>query len=80
MLKMSFYDGTLNIDLAKEAVMNFTKPCIYTSGLSYRNPATYRQPVTKEEAIKIIENEPLLHITEEENAIHLNAYSENDMW
>lgn len=40
MLKMSFYDGTLNIDLAKEAVMNFTKPCIYTSGLSYRNPAT----------------------------------------
>ena len=80
MMKMSFYDGTLNEAKAKEFVLASDKPCIYTYGLGFRSPTTHRKPITKEQALEIIDKEGFLDITEETNVIHLNAFSDNDMW
>lgn len=80
MLNMSFFNGTLDRIKAKEVINNTEKELKYTYGLGYRNPTTNHKPISKEEAIKIIERESLLDITEHEAYIHLNAYSSNDMW
>ena len=80
MLKMSFYDGSLDRNKAKEFVAETNKPLRYTYGFSYRNPTTHNKPITKEEALKIIDDQGFLDITEEQEYVHLNAYSENDMW
>ena len=80
MLKMSFYDGTLNRDEAKEVIINTDKDLKYTYGLGYRNPTTHKKPIDKAEALKIVANESYLDITEYEDWIHLNGYSSNDMW
>ena len=80
MIKMSFYDGTLNREIAKNTILTTSKPVKYTYGFGYRNPTTHNKPITKDEAVKIIETESLLDITEHEDYIHLNGYSENDMW
>ena len=80
MLKMSFFDGTLNREKAKEYILNSEKPCRYTYGLGYRNPTTNNIFITKEEALEIIAKESLLEVREHDTYIHLNAYSSNDMW
>ena len=80
MLKMSFFDGTLDRAKAKAFILTSQKPCIYTHGLGYRGPSTHRVPISTDRALQIIENECLLDITEEDKAIHLNTYSGNDMW
>lgn len=80
MLRMSFFDGTLNREKAKEYILNSEKPCRYTYGLSYRNPTTNNIFITKEEALEIIAKESLLDVKEHDTYIHLNAYSSNDMW
>lgn len=80
MLKMSFYDGTLDKIKAKEVIASTDKALKYTYGFGYRNPTTNHKPITREEAMKIVENEGWLDITEYEDYIHLNAFSENDMW
>lgn len=80
MLKMSFFDGTLDREKAIETITTTVKPCVYTFGLKYRNPTTRDVYITKEEAIEIIKKESLLDITEYEDRIDLNAYSDNDMW
>ena len=80
MLKMSFFDGTLNRNKLEEFIRTTNKPIRYTYGLGYRHPTTYKVPVSVEEAIKIIKTEGLLDATEYEDYIHLNAYHENDMW
>ena len=80
MIKMSFYDGSLDRAEAKKVIANTDKPCKYTYGLGYRNPATNRKPISKDEAFRIIDKEILLDINEYEDYIHLNAYSENDMF
>ena len=80
MLKMSFFDGTLNREKAKEYILNSEKPCRYTYGLGYRNPTTNNIFITKEEALEIIAKESLLNVREHDTYIHLNAYSSNDMW
>lgn len=80
MIKMSFYDGTLDRAKAKELIDASDKPCQYTYGLGYRNPTTNHKPISKIEAMEIIDREGLLNITEYEKYIHLNAYSGNDMW
>ena len=56
------------------------KPFVYTYGLEYKHPTIHRVPVTKEEAIEKIENNSFVDITEETDAIHINAYSSNDMF
>lgn len=80
MLKMSFYNGTLDRQKAKEYIDASSKPCQYTYGLGYRNPTTNHKPISKIEAMEIINKESLLDITEYADYIHLNAYSDNDMW
>ena len=80
MLKMSFYDGTLDRKKAKEFIAATSKPIKYTYGLGYRHPTTNHKPITKTRAIEIIDTEGFLDINEHEDYVHLNAYSDNDMW
>ena len=80
MIKMSFYNGTLNRAKAKEIVITTEKKLKHTSGLRYRNPTICDVPITREKALKLIESESFLDITEYDDYIHFNTYSENDMW
>lgn len=79
-IDMSFYHGTLNRAVLKEALKMKGKPIQYTYGLGYRNPTTNHEPITLEEALKIVDTQSLLDAHEYENYIHLNAFSEMDMW
>ena len=80
MLKMSFYNNTLDKAIAKEVITNTDKELKYTYGLSFRNPTTHKKPISKEEALHIIDTKGMLDIDEYEDWIHLNAFSDNDMW
>lgn len=80
MLKMSFYNNTLDKEIAKEVITNTDKELKYTYGLSFRNPTTHKKPISKEEALRIIDTKGMLDIDEYEDWIHLNAFSDNDMW
>lgn len=80
MLKMSFYDGTLDRNKLMQAVRETTKPILFTYGLIFRKPTTYRKPITVSEAMEIIRKEGFLDADEEPDCIHLNAFSETDMW
>lgn len=80
MLKMSFYNGTMNRETLSNFINTTDKPIKYTYGLGYRGPTTYRVPINKERALGIVKNESLLDATEEAECLHLNAYSGNDMW
>lgn len=80
MLNMSFYKGTLNRKELIEFINNTDKTIKYTFGLLYREPRTKYKPISKQEAIEIANNEDWLDVEERENFIHLNAYSENDMY
>ena len=79
MIEMSFYNGTLDKKKAEEFIKNTDKPIVYTYGFEYRNPTTHRKPISKEKAIQIL-NEEWCDLTEEENDVHLNAFSANDMF
>ena len=61
-------------------VENTSKPFVYTYGLAYRNPTTHRDPMSKEDAIKKVKSSGMLDITEEAEVIHIEEFSENDMW
>lgn len=80
MLKMSFYDGTLNVQEAMNFINTTEKPCVYTYGLEYKNPTTHRKPLSKEEAIRLIQANGLIDVIEEEYVIHVKEVSCNDMW
>lgn len=78
--KMSFYDGTLNKKVAASYVSAADKPLLYTYGYEYRDPSTHRIPVDKKKALDIIERESYLDIQFETDYVHLNAFSENDLF
>lgn len=79
MLKMSFYDGTLDRARAKEVVEASKKPLMFRFGFAYRGAE--KRPITKERALSIIEDSGnYLDIEESETEILLNTYSSNDMW
>lgn len=80
MLKMSFYDGTLDREKLVGFITTYQKPIFYTYGLRYRNPVTYNKPITREKAIKIVKTETLLDADELKDGLYLNAYSANDMF
>lgn len=80
MLKMSFYDGTMNKDRLRKFIRETEKEIKYTHGLSFRGPATHNKPIGKEEALRIVEDYSLLDAREMEDYLHLNTYSANDMW
>jgi hypothetical protein len=79
MLKMSFYDGTLDRARAKEVVEASEKPLMFRFGFTYKGAE--KRPITKEKALSIIEDSGnYLDIEESEAEILLNTYSSNDMW
>lgn len=80
MIKMSFYNGTLDRAALVDFIKTTTKSIKYTYGLGYRNPTTNHKPITVERAIEIVNTQSLLDVDEYEDYLHLNAYSENDMW
>lgn len=78
---MSFYDNTLNCNLAKQVIQKTTRPILYTYGLEYRHPTIHRVPITKDEALKYINKQShYIDITATESLIHINEFSGNDMW
>ena len=79
MLKMSFYDGTLNREKAKELIEKTQKNITFAHGYEYRGEK--RKERTKEKAIKIINNKGnYLDVEEYENEIFLNTFSSNDLF
>ena len=80
MLKMSFYDGTMDRQALKAFVAETGKPICFTYGYEWKNPTTHRVPKSKAEAIRIIDRDSMLNATEEKNCLHLNEFSANDMW
>lgn len=79
MIKMSFYDGTLDRTRAKEVVEASEKPLMFRFGFAYKGAE--KRPITKEKALSIIEDSGnYLDIEESETEILLNTYSSNDMW
>ena len=80
MIKMSFYDGTLNRKMLIAFIESTDKTILYTYGLEYRDPTINKRPISKDEAIRIVNDEGLLDATETEDHLHLNAFSDNDMW
>ena len=80
MLKMSFFDGSMDKEKLKEFIRETKKEIKYTHGLGYRGPTTHNKPISKEKALKIVENYGLLDAIEMEDYLHLNTYSGDDMW
>ena len=56
------------------------RPVLYTHGISYRNPAIYKKPISKEEALKILKRANILDISTHDGYIYLHTYDESDMW
>lgn len=77
MLKMSFYNGTLDRTKAKRVVESTDKILKYRLGFAYRGAKAV--PIEKEKALHIIENECCLDVDETDTEIVLNAYTSNDM-
>ena len=77
---LSEFRGSRNREDAKKHILETDKLLKYTHGLGYRGPSTHNKPISKEEAIRIIDKGDFLDITEYEDYIHLNTYSDNDMW
>lgn len=79
MLKMSFYDGTLNREEAAQVVETTEKKLYHRYGFAYRGAE--KRDISKENALKIIrDNGNYLDIDESETEIVLNTFSEMDMW
>lgn len=79
MLKMSFYDGTLNRDEAAQVVKKTDKELYHRYGYAYRGAE--KKSISRENALKIIRDTGnYLDVCETETEILLNTYSEMDMW
>jgi len=79
-LRMSSFDSSLNADVAADAILNSNKPCVYTHGISYRHPTTYRVPISKDKAIDIIYSAAdVVDVEEEADVFHINTLSGNDL-
>lgn len=73
-------DLPFNRDEACKYITLDERPVLYTHGISYRNPAIYKKPISKEEALKILKSANLLDISTHDGYIYLHAYYESDMW
>ena len=78
-LRMSYFDSSLNVDVAIDTILNSDKPCVYTYGLTYRNPTTYRVLISKDKAISLIKSGGV-DVEEEADAFHINKLSGNDLY
>ncbi len=81
MLKYSFMSRYSNC--TKEDAVNFlrttNKPIKYTYGFEYKHPTTHKVPIDAETAIQNM-NKHWTDVTEYEDYVHVNSYSDNDMW
>ncbi len=77
---MSFYNGTFDRARAVAIIEKSSRKCVYTYGLSYRNPTTHNAPRTKKEAIAIVRNGGFIDVHFRKDVISINEYSDNDMW
>lgn len=73
---MSFYDGTLDRNKAKELVETTTKQLMYRCGFQYKGAR--KEPIDKDEAMTVL-NDSYLDVIETDTEIILNTYTENDM-
>lgn len=80
MLKMSFYDGTMDKDKLKEFIMKTQKKIRYTHGLRFRGPRICDVPIDKDEALIIVDEYALIDANETERFLDINTYSSNDMF
>jgi hypothetical protein len=80
MLNMSFFDGSMDKEKLKEFIRETEKEIKYTHGLEFRKPTIHNKLISKEKALKIVEDYSFLDAMEMEDYLHLNTYSENDMW
>lgn len=81
--KYSFFSSeysNCNQDEMREFMKTTNKQFVYTYGLSYRKPTTYRKPITKEEALNYFTKLGMIDVTEEDECVHVEEFSENDMW
>lgn len=78
MLKMSFYDGTLDRKKAKEVIKNTNKKLMYRYGYGWKGAE--KRSINKEQALDKVDTVDFLDISESNNEILLNGYSSNDMW
>lgn len=78
MLKMSFYDNTLDKAIVREFVEHTDKAIMYRYGFEWRGAG--KQKISKEKALKIIEEESWLDVDEYKDELVLNEYSSNDMF
>lgn len=73
---MSFYDGTLNRDKARELVETTTKQLMYRCGYQYKGAR--KEPIDKDEAMTVL-NDSYLDVIETDTEVILNTYTENDL-
>lgn len=73
------YKGTLDRAKAREVVEASEKPLMFRYGFAFRGAE--KKTITKEKALSIIDDSGnYLDITETDNEILLNTFSNNDMW
>ena len=82
MFKYSFMSrhSTNTREEIKDFLNSTSKPILYTYGLAYRRPTTYKVPITVEKAFEIMAENSTFDLDEYEDYVHLNAYSGNDLW
>jgi hypothetical protein len=79
-IEMSFYNGTLDKEGLKEFIEKTDKTIRYTYGFKFKSPTTRDVPVSKEQALQIVNAQSMLDAKELDDCLDLNAYSGNDMW
>ena len=73
-------DHECDSDETVEFLENTEKPIKYTHGLGFRNPTIHKVPVTQKRAVEIFKENGLCDVTEHEDYVHVNTFSDNDMW
>lgn len=81
MMKYSFVSKYSNCtkEQAIEFVKTTEKPFKYTYGLGYRKPSIHNMPISREDALSHM-GKCMVDMEEYENYVHINRYSEMDMW
>ena len=82
MFEHSFYypEKRKTFEEITEFINETSKPIVFTYGYEYRHPTIHRVPICKDDVLFKIENNGLIDIIEEEEVIHVNQFSDNDMW
>ena len=82
MFKYSFMSrySTNTREEVEDFLNEVPKPILYTHGLGYRHPTIYKKLIRVDEAFDIINKNSCFDLEEYEDYVHLNTYSDNDLW